>query len=101
MLRSVPLGYPTTYGKVRRRWACRLALARLPHHAIEHHRRRPRGSVKTQPQPAPGQAPTVPAAGVVRNPAAAQATAASGAAAAVGSTHHLAGAFPSTLGASP
>ena len=32
------------------RWAWRRALARLPHNAIEHHRRRPVGLVNSQPQ---------------------------------------------------
>src|SRR5438477_539269 len=58
--------------------ACRRALARLPHHAIEHHRRRPVGLRNNQPQMSLGHAPTVAAAGVVRNPAAAQATLRSG-----------------------
>ena len=40
----------------RLRSACRRALARLPHQAIEHQRRRPRGSWNSQPQPQPGQA---------------------------------------------
>ncbi|MGE5829870.1 MAG: hypothetical protein ACM30G_16125, partial [Micromonosporaceae bacterium] len=53
-------------------------MARLPHQAIEHQRRRPLGSAKSQPQISPGQADTSAAAGLVRKLAAVSATASNG-----------------------
>jgi hypothetical protein len=46
------------------RAACRRTLVRLPHHAIEHQRRRPLGSANTQPQSGIGHARTNRAAGI-------------------------------------
>ena len=58
--------------------ACRRCFSRLPHVAIEHQRRRPDGSTKSQPQRRPGHARTAERRSDRRNSAARRALASTG-----------------------